>query len=82
MGVAAAEQCTFDDERLHTDRYIQRLDVTAHTHTRTERKIHIQMYVYRRNAALGEECSGTLCTHTHTHTYTYFHHLEDAFKGG
>lgn len=69
MGVAAAEQCTFDEERLHTDRYIQRLDVTAHT--RTERKIHIQMYVYRRNAALGEECSGTLYTHTHKYIYIF-----------
>lgn len=80
VGVAAAEQCTFDEERLHTDRYIQRLDVTAHTHTHREKYIYKCMYIsemphWGRNVA-------ALYIHTHTNKYTYFHHLEDAFKGG
>lgn len=41
------------------------------THTHAQWKIHIQMYVYRRNAALGEECSGTLYTHTHKYIYIF-----------
>lgn len=80
----------FQRERLHTDRYIQRLDVTAHT--RTHNYIYKCMYISEMphsGARLGEECSGTLCAYIWIYIYihlyvclcVHFHHLEDAFKG-
>lgn len=57
----------FRRERLHTDRYIQRLDVTAHTHTHREKYIYKCMYIgemphWGRNVA---------ALYIHTHTYIY-----------